>query len=61
MEILRRLHLLSTTEEPDLHSCVLQLQSKLIDIYLNSTVSKQRSIYDFFKPVSTAAGTNIGS
>lgn len=51
MDMIRRLHLLSTTQQPELHLCVMQLQSKLIDIYLDSNVSKQRSIRDFFKPV----------
>ncbi|CAF2002117.1 unnamed protein product [Rotaria magnacalcarata] len=50
IKLLRRLHLLSTTQHPELHPYLTQLQSKLIDIYLDSNISKQRSIRDFFKP-----------
>ncbi|CAF2983376.1 unnamed protein product [Rotaria sp. Silwood2] len=49
--MVRRLHLLSTTQYPELHLFVTQLQSKLIDIYLDSNCSKQLSIRDFFKPI----------
>ncbi|CAF3775211.1 unnamed protein product [Rotaria sp. Silwood1] len=51
MNMIRRLHLLSITQQPELHLYVMQLQSKLIDVYLDSNISKQRSIRDFFKPV----------
>ena len=47
----KRLHLLSTTCHPELHLFISQLQSKLIDIYLASNCSKQKSIRDFFKPL----------
>jgi hypothetical protein len=51
MDMTRRLHLLSITQQPELYLCVMQLQSKLIDVCLDSNISKQRSIRDFFKPV----------
>ena len=51
MSMVRRLHLLSITQQPDLHLCVMHLQSKLIGIFLDSKVPKQRSVCDFFKPV----------
>ena len=50
VKMVRRLHLLSTTQHPELHPFLSQLQSKLIDVYLDSNTSKQRSIRDFFKP-----------
>jgi hypothetical protein len=47
----RRLHVLSTVQYPKLHPVVIQLQLKLIDVYIHVNVSKQRTIKDFFKPV----------
>ena len=44
---MRRLHLLSTARHPELYPFVTQLQSKLIDIYFDAYVSKQRTIYEF--------------
>jgi len=43
-----RLHLLSTTQQSQLHSFIIQLQSKLTDVLLDSNMSKQRSIHDYF-------------
>ncbi|CAF1683547.1 unnamed protein product, partial [Rotaria magnacalcarata] len=40
LTIVKRLHLLSTTQHPELHVFISQLQSKLIDIYLDSNCSK---------------------
>ena len=51
VKMVRRLHMLSTTQYPELHLFVTQLQSKLIDVYLDSNISKQRSIHEFLKPV----------
>lgn len=48
--MVKRLHLFSTTHHPELHLSITQLQSKLIDIYLDSNFSKQKSIRDVFKP-----------
>lgn len=49
LEIVRRLRLLSTTQHPDLHPFITQLQSRLTDAFLDSNLSKQRSILDYFK------------
>ena len=51
LEIVRRLHLLSIKQHPELHQFVTQLQSKLIDAYVQSDTSKQKSILDFFKVI----------
>ncbi|CAF4098004.1 unnamed protein product [Rotaria magnacalcarata] len=48
LDLVRRLHLLSTTQHPELHPYIIQLQSKLTDVFLNSNQSKQRSILDYF-------------
>ena len=50
-DIAKRLHLLSTTRYLELHLFISQLQSKLIDIYLDSKCSQQKSVKDFFKPL----------
>ena len=51
LNIVRQLHLLSTKQHSELHQLVTQLQSKLIDVYLQFDTSKQKSILDFFKPI----------
>jgi hypothetical protein len=48
MDMLHRLHLLSSIDYPQLHSTVSELESKLIDIYLEKKTSKQSTIYDYF-------------
>jgi len=48
MEMVERFRLLSTTTYPQLHSIVTQLESQLTDLYLESKVSKQVKIDDFF-------------
>ncbi|CAF3381248.1 unnamed protein product [Rotaria sp. Silwood1] len=53
IQMVRRLKLLSTTQHPELHSLLIQLQSKLIDIHLDSNIVKQKSILDFFKPIQS--------
>lgn len=58
LELVRRLRLLSTTQQPELHHLVTELQSKLTDVLLDSTVSKQRSICDYFKSSSTIQSVN---
>ena len=40
IDMLQRLHSLESTKQPQLHSLVSDLQSKLIDAYLDSKVSK---------------------
>ena len=49
LEIVRRLHLLSIKQHAELHQFVTQLQSKLINVYLQSDTSVQKPILDFFK------------
>ena len=51
LTMVNRLHLLSTTRHPGLHVFISQFQSRLIDIYLGSNCSKQKSIRDFLKPL----------
>lgn len=52
LELVRRLRLLSTTQQPEIHPFIIQLQSKLTDVLLDSQVSKQKSIFDYFKTVN---------
>ncbi|CAF1177590.1 unnamed protein product [Rotaria magnacalcarata] len=49
LELVRRLRLLSTTQQPELHTYIIQLKSKLTDAFLDSNLSKQRSILEYFK------------
>jgi len=49
LELIRRLRLLSTTQQPELHPFITQLESKLTDIFLESNSSKQKSILEYFK------------
>lgn len=49
LELVRRLRFLSTTQQPELHPFINQLQSKLTDILLDSNLSKQKSIFDYFQ------------
>ncbi|CAF4434938.1 unnamed protein product [Rotaria sp. Silwood2] len=51
LKMMRQLHLLSTAQYPELHPFVIQLESKLINVFLDSSVSQQRSIRDCFKPI----------
>jgi hypothetical protein len=51
LQMIRRLKLLSATQHPELHSLLIQLQSKLVDVYLDSNIVKQKLILDFFKPI----------
>ncbi|CAF2055852.1 unnamed protein product [Rotaria magnacalcarata] len=44
LELIHHLRILSTAQQPELHSLITQLRSKLTDIFLNSNSSKQRSI-----------------
>ena len=56
LEMVRRLRLLSNTQQPELHTFIVPLQSKLTDVFLDSNASKQRQIIDYFKPVSGVPG-----
>ncbi len=59
IQLICRLKLLSKTQHPELHSLLIQLQSKLIDVYLDSNIVKQKSILDFFKPIQLGIGHHI--
>ena len=48
LEMIRKLHLLVSIRQPELHHLVSDLQSKLTDAYIDSRSSKQSSITDFF-------------
>lgn len=49
LEMTRKLHLLACTSQPELHEVVANLESKLVDIYIDSKSNKQTSITDFFR------------
>jgi hypothetical protein len=51
LEMLRKLHLLVSVRQPELHSLMSDLESKLTDSYIDSKMSKQSSITDFFPRV----------
>ena len=46
--MIRKLHLLVSVRQPELHSLISDLESKLTDSYIESKTSKQSSIMDFF-------------
>ena len=48
LEMVRRLHLLATTEQPQLHSLISQLDSQLTQLFIDSKELKQTTIDDFF-------------
>ncbi|CAM4837137.1 unnamed protein product [Rotaria magnacalcarata] len=48
MEMVRRLHLLATTEQPQLHCIISQLDSQLTQLFIDSKQLKQKTIEDFF-------------
>jgi hypothetical protein len=49
LDMLRRLHLFASTEQPGLHVLISKLESEMTDLYLDSKMSKQSCITDFFK------------
>ncbi len=49
LDMVRKLHLLASSQHSDLHQLVSELEAKLTDIYLDSRVAKQSSITDFFQ------------
>ncbi|CAM4832924.1 unnamed protein product [Rotaria magnacalcarata] len=49
MEMVRRLHLLATTEQPQLHCIISQLDSQLTQLFIDSKQLKHKTIEDFFK------------
>ena len=48
LEMVRRLHLLANTEQPQLHSLISQLDSQLTQLFIDLKVLKQTTIDDFF-------------
>ncbi|CAF2138200.1 unnamed protein product, partial [Rotaria magnacalcarata] len=48
LEMMRRLHLFASIEQPQLHNLIYDLESQLTDIYLDSKAVKQSSITDYF-------------
>ena len=48
--MMRRLELLSAVQDSLFCPSLIQLQSKLINVYLDSNISKQKPIINFFKP-----------
>ncbi|CAF1258618.1 unnamed protein product [Rotaria sordida] len=53
MEMKRKLHLLATTQQPQLHQLINELESKLTDVYINSKTKRQATLEDFFKQNKT--------
>jgi hypothetical protein len=48
LEMMRKLHLFASIEQPQLHGLISDLESQLTDIYLDSKAVKQSSIKDYF-------------
>ncbi|CAF1066331.1 unnamed protein product [Didymodactylos carnosus] len=48
LEMIRKLHLFASIEQPQLHNLISDLESQLTDIYLDSKAVKQSSITDYF-------------
>ncbi len=48
MEMVRRLHLLTTTQQPQLHLIISQLDSQLSQLFIDSKSAKQTKIDDIF-------------
>ena len=48
LDMLQRSHLLASTKQSQLHLLISDLKSKLTDAYLDSKVSKQNCIPDYF-------------
>ena len=49
LELVRRRRILSTTQQPELHLFIIQLQSKLTDVLLDSNSSKQKIYLRLFQ------------
>ena len=48
MDMVRRLHILAATEQPQLHDLISQLDSQLNQLFLDSRRVKQSKIDDYF-------------
>lgn len=49
MEMVRQLHILASTQQPELHSLVSQLDSQLTQLFIDSKGAKQAKIDDYFR------------
>ena len=47
-EITQKLHLFAIVQQPQLHSLISKLESKLIDVYIDSKATRQTTLEDFF-------------
>jgi hypothetical protein len=48
LEMVRKIHLYTIHEQPQLHNALHDFESQLIDVYLDSKATKQSSIKDYF-------------
>ncbi|CAF0901597.1 unnamed protein product [Adineta ricciae] len=48
LEMVKAIHLYAIHEQPQLHNALYELESQLIDVYLDSKAIKQSSIKDYF-------------
>ncbi|CAF5144758.1 unnamed protein product, partial [Rotaria socialis] len=48
MCMVRRLHILAATQQPQLHTLISQLDSQLTQLFIDSKGVKQATIKDFF-------------
>lgn len=51
MEMVRQLHLLANTQQPELHLIISQLDSQLTQLFIDSKGAKQTKIDDFFRKI----------
>ena len=49
MEMVRKLHLLATTQQPQLYSLINEIEFRLIDIYIDSKAKRQATLQEFLK------------
>jgi hypothetical protein len=49
LEMMRKLHLFASIQQPQLHTLISELESQVTDIYLDSKVAKQSSITEYFE------------
>ena len=49
IEMTEKLRLLATMQQPQLHKLITELQSKLIDVYIDSKKQKQTTLEDFLQ------------
>ncbi|CAF3232233.1 unnamed protein product [Rotaria sp. Silwood2] len=52
MEMIQKLHLLTTAQQPQLHSLINEIEFRLTDIYIDSKVKRQTTLEDFEKKLS---------